>query len=148
MALVILGTLFLSQRFWYRSIWRVTANWRTVWLRVTVRLIYISLLILTIGTAIDGLRMGHRPHLVPSKNAIEMFVGLWLISALFAYLALKLVRGVERLWASVRSAARRSSVPQRDVRFCRRASRLPRHPRRNSHRQSASRSRRYENRPA
>src|SRR6266853_811475 len=111
MALVILGTLFLSQRVWYRSIWRVTASWQAVWLRVTVRLMYISLLILTIGTAIDGLRMGHRPHLVPSKNAIEMFVGLWLISALFAYLALKLVRGVERLWASVRSAARRNSAP-------------------------------------
>ena len=96
-ALTILGTLFLSQRFWYRSLWRVTANWRTVWLRVTVRLMYISVLILTIGTAIDGFRMGHGPHLVPSKNAIEMLVGLWLLSALFAYLALKLVRGIERL---------------------------------------------------
>ena len=110
-ALTILGTLFLSQRFWYRSLWRVTANWRTVWLRVTVRLLYISLLIVTIGCAIDGFRMGHRPHLVPTKNAIEMFVGLWLLSALFAYLALKLVRGIERLWASVRSAARRNSAP-------------------------------------
>jgi uncharacterized protein len=110
-ALIILGALFLSQRFWYRSLWRVTANWRAVWLRVTVRLIYISLLILTLGTAVDGVRMGHRPHLVPSKNAIEMFVGLWLLSALFAYLALKLVRGIERLWASVRSAARRNSGP-------------------------------------
>lgn len=111
LALIILGTLFLSQRFWYRALWRVTANWRAVWLRVTVRLIYISLLTLTIGTAIDGFRMGHRPHLVPTKNAIEMFVGLWLLSALFAYLALKLVRGIERLWASVRSAARRNSGP-------------------------------------
>jgi predicted MPP superfamily phosphohydrolase len=72
---------------------------------------YISLLILTIGTVIDGFRMGHRPHLVPSKNAIEIFVGLWLLSALFAYLALKLVRGIERLWASVRSAARRNAAP-------------------------------------
>ena len=110
-ALIILGTLFLSQRFWYRSLWRVTSNWRAVWLRVTVRLIYISLLILTIGTAVDGVRNGHRPHLVPSKNAIEMFVGLWLLSALLAYLALKVVRGIERLWASVRSAARRNSKP-------------------------------------
>ena len=111
LALIILGTLFLSQRFWYRAIWRVSANWRAVWLRVSVRLIYISLLILTIATAIDGFRMGHRPHLVPSKNAVEMFVGLWLLSALFAYLALKLVRGVERIWVSVRSAARRNSAP-------------------------------------
>jgi predicted MPP superfamily phosphohydrolase len=109
--LSILAVLFLSQRFWYRSIWRVTANWRAVGLRVAARLIYISLLALTLGCAVDGIRMGHRPHLVPSDNAIEMFVGLWMLSALFAYLALKLVRGVERLWASVRSAARRNSGP-------------------------------------
>jgi hypothetical protein len=82
-----------------------------VWLRVTVRLFYISLLILTIGAVIDGFRMAHRPHLVPGKNAIEMFVGMWMLSALFAYLALKLVRGIERLWASARSAARRNSAP-------------------------------------
>ena len=112
-ALMILCSLFLSQRFWYRALWRVTANWRGVWLRVSVRLVYIALLILTIGTAVDGARMGHRPHLVPSKNAIEMFIGLWLLSALLAYLALKLVRGIERLWASVRSAARRNSRPLR-----------------------------------
>jgi uncharacterized protein len=109
--LIILGTLFLSQRFWYRAIWRVTGNWPAVWLRVAVRLVYISLLLLTIGSAIDGFRMGHRPHLIPSDNLIEMFVGLWLLSSLLAYLALKLVRGIERLWASVRSAARRNSRP-------------------------------------
>jgi predicted MPP superfamily phosphohydrolase len=114
-ALTILGTFFLSQRFWYRSLWRVTANWRTVWLRVAVRLIYIGLLILTIGCIVDGFRMGHRPHLVPSDNVIEMFVGLWLLSALLAYLALKLVRGIERIWVSVRSAARRNSGPVRSA---------------------------------
>jgi hypothetical protein len=109
--LTILGALFLSQRFWYHAIWRVTSNWRAVWLRITVRLIYISLLILTIGCAVDGIRMGHRPHLVPSDNVIEMFVGLWMLSALFAYLALKVVRGIERIWTSVRSAARRNAGP-------------------------------------
>jgi len=67
-ALTILGTLFLSQRFWYRSLWRVTANWQTVWLRVTARLMYISLLILTIGTAIDGFRMGTAPIWFPVKT--------------------------------------------------------------------------------
>jgi len=109
--LIISGTFFLSQRFWYRALWRVTANWRLVWLRVAVRLVYISLLILTIGSAIDGVRMGHRPHLIPSDNVVEMFVGLWLLSALLAYLAVKSVRGIDRLWASLRSAARRNSKP-------------------------------------
>jgi uncharacterized protein len=110
-ALTILSTLFLSQRFWYRSIWRVTANWQAVWLRVTVRLAYIALLLLTIGSMIDGFRMGHHAHLIPSDRLIDIFAGLWLTSALLAYCALKIVRGVDRLWASLRSAARRNSAP-------------------------------------
>jgi predicted MPP superfamily phosphohydrolase len=107
----ILTTLFLSQRFWYRSIWRATANWRAVWLRVTARLVYIALLVLMIASMIDGFRMAHHAHLIPSDNVIDMFAGLWFTSALFAYLAVKLVRGLDRLWASGRSAARRNSAP-------------------------------------
>lgn len=109
--LTVLTTLFLSQRFWYRSIWRATANWRAVWLRVAARLVYIALLVLMIGSMIDGFRMARHAHLIPSDNVIDMFAGLWFTSALFAYLAVKLVRGVERLWASGRSAARRNSAP-------------------------------------
>jgi predicted MPP superfamily phosphohydrolase len=107
----IFTTLFLSQRFWYRAIWRATANWSTVWLRVITRLVYVALLVLIIGSMIDGFRMGHTAHLVPSDNLVEMFAGLWFTSALFAYLALKAVRGIERIWASLRSAARRNSAP-------------------------------------
>jgi predicted MPP superfamily phosphohydrolase len=110
-ALTILTTLFLSQRFWYRSIWRATANWRVVWLRVTVRLLYMALLVLIIGSAADGFRMSHRTHLLPSDNLIDIFAGLWFTSALFAYFAVKVVRVIERLWASLRSAARRNSAP-------------------------------------
>jgi predicted MPP superfamily phosphohydrolase len=109
--LTILTTLFLSQRFWYRAIWRVTANWRLVSARVTARLVYIALLVLMIGSMIDGFRMAHHAHLIPSDNVVDMFAGLWFTSALFAYLAVKLVRGVDRLWASGRSAARRNSAP-------------------------------------
>ena len=32
--LSILTLLFLSQRFWYRSLWRMTSNWGQIWLRV------------------------------------------------------------------------------------------------------------------
>jgi predicted MPP superfamily phosphohydrolase len=110
-ALTILTTLCLSQRFWYRSIWRATANWRAVWLRVTVRLVYLALLVLIIASAADGFRMSQRNHLLPSDNLIDIFAGLWFTSALFAYFAVKLVRIIERLWASLRSAARRNSAP-------------------------------------
>ena len=110
--LTVLTALFLSQRFWYRSIWRATANGRFVWLRVAVRLLYIALLLLIIGSAFDAFRMGHRPHMIPSDNVIEMFAGLWFTSALFAYLAVKTVRAIDRLWTSLRSAARRNSRPK------------------------------------
>jgi uncharacterized protein len=109
-ALTILTTLFLSQRFWYRSIWRATANWRAVWLRVTVRLVYLTLLVLIIGSLADGVRMS-RAHLLPSDSLIDIFAGLWFTSALFAYFAVKVVRVIERVWASLRSAARRNSAP-------------------------------------
>jgi predicted MPP superfamily phosphohydrolase len=110
-ALTILTSLFLSQRFWYRSIWRATANWRSVWLRVAMRLLYLALLVSIIGTTVDGFRMGRPPHLIPTDNLIQIFAGLWFTSALFAYLAVKVVRVVDRLWASMRSAARRNSAP-------------------------------------
>jgi uncharacterized protein len=110
-ALTILSTLFLSQRFWYRSLWRATANWRAVWLRVAVRLAYIALLMLIIGSAFDGVRMGRHAHLIPSDNLIEIFAGLWFTSALLSYVTVKVVRGIDRIWASIRSAARRNSAP-------------------------------------
>lgn len=100
--LTILTALFLSQRFWYRSIWKVTANWGTGWLRVVTRLVYITLLVLIVVSAADGFRMGHRGHLIPSDNLITVFAGLWFSSALFAYLAVKLVRLAERVWTALR----------------------------------------------
>jgi uncharacterized protein len=110
-ALTILTTLFLSQRFWYRSIWRATANWRAVWVRVAVRLGYITLLLLIIGSAIDGFRMGRPAPMIPRDNLVEIFAGLWFTSALLSYIAVKVVRAIDRLWTSLRSAARRNSAP-------------------------------------
>src|SRR5712692_3590465 len=108
-ALTLLMLLFLSQRFWYRSIWRATAKWRIAWLRIGVRLVYVAVLVVIIGSAADGFRMGYRHHLIPNAK-ITMFAGLWFTSALFAYFAVKLVRLIERVCASVRSVARRNSA--------------------------------------
>jgi uncharacterized protein len=107
-ALTLLASLFLSQRFWYRSIWHATANWRIAWLRVAVRLVYVTVLVLIIGSAADGFRMGYRHHLIPDAK-ITIFAGLWFTSALFAYFAVKLVRVIECLWAFLRSVVRRNS---------------------------------------
>jgi uncharacterized protein len=102
--LTVLTTLFLSQRFWYRAIWRVTSRWPSVRLRVTVRLVYILAIVLILVATADSFRMGHRGRLVPNGNMITVFAGLWFSSAVFAYLAVKLVRGLERVWTWFRKA--------------------------------------------
>src|SRR5580692_9503615 len=92
----ILTLLFLSQRFWYRALWRVTSNWGRVWLRVGLRLAYISGWVLFIVAATDVFRQDHGRILAHRSN-IEAFAGLWFASALAAYGAVKAVHGLEWL---------------------------------------------------
>lgn len=108
--LSILSLLFFSQRFWYRAIWRATANWGSQALRVMARLIYVTLLLLIIGAMADGFRMG-RSHIISRINMITVFAGLWFFSALFAYFAVKLVRGLDRIWAWLRAAYQLKTNP-------------------------------------
>jgi len=114
--LSILGLLFFSQRFWYRAIWRVTSNWGSQALRVVARLIYVTLLLLSIGAIADSFRMG-RSHILSGVNLITVFAGLWFFSALFAYLAVILVRGIDRIWAWLRAAyqLKKNPAPSRGV---------------------------------
>jgi len=88
--------LFLSQRFWYVTIWRVTANWGSTVLRIAARCLYVGALIAIIVVTADGFRMGHR-HVVRG-NLLTILAGLWFSSALAAYVAVKTVRGLERIW--------------------------------------------------
>jgi predicted MPP superfamily phosphohydrolase len=108
--LSIVSLLFFSQRFWYRAIWRATSNWGSQGLRVAARLIYVTLLLLSIGAMVDGFRMG-RGHIISSINMITVFAGLWFFSALFAYFAVKLVRGIDRIWAWLRAAFQLKTNP-------------------------------------
>jgi uncharacterized protein len=96
-ALVILALLFLSQRFWYGALWRVTSNWGRVSLRVGLRLCYLTGLLLIILTLVDNLRQDHG-RILPNHSPITAFAGLWFASALAAYLCVKSVHGVEWLW--------------------------------------------------
>ena len=108
--LTVLTALFLSQRFWYRAIWRVTSRWPSVWLRAAVRLAYIVTFLFIIAATADGFRMGHRGRLVPSGNMITVFAGLWFSSAVFAFLAVKLVRGFEHVWTWFRTTRQAKRV--------------------------------------
>jgi uncharacterized protein len=102
--LSILTVLFLSQRFWYRALWRVTSHWGRIWLRVGVRAAYVLLLLLVIVTMAQGVSLGRGP-IVPHGSTITVLTGLWFFSALFAYLAVKLMHALERLWRYLHKAA-------------------------------------------
>jgi predicted MPP superfamily phosphohydrolase len=103
----ILALLFLSQRFWYRALWRVTANWGRTWLRIVARVGYVGFLLLTICSLGVGLRFGSR-GLVAHASLFMVVTGLWYSSALFAYLAVKVVHGLEGLWRFAHSPAGRA----------------------------------------
>ena len=111
--LSILALFFLSQRFWYRTLWRVTAGWGLRPLRFAARLLYVLALSMIMVAAAEGLRMSHG-RVVPNVRVINMLAGLWFFSALFAFLAVKLIRGIERLWTWGRNslATASASAPQ------------------------------------
>lgn len=101
--LAILGLLFLSQRFWYRAIWRNSAKWKHTALRVAVRLAYVSALIFIAVMVADGFRMS-RHHLLPRVGVLSAFTGLWFTSALFGYIAVKAVRILDLAWSFARKS--------------------------------------------
>jgi uncharacterized protein len=103
-ALALLSALFLSQRFWYRALWRVTSNWGHRWLRMGVRLLYLVALVLTILTISDGLRQD-RGRLLPAHSVFTTFVGLWFLAALGGYAFVKTVHAIEWAWHRLHTPA-------------------------------------------
>ena len=106
---IIVGILllfFFSQRFWHRAIWRSTANFWSQWLRVAARLLWLAMIFLVICAFIDGVRMDHH-HLIPRGTMVSVLVGLWFFSAVFGFLAVKLVRGLDLLWSRIRNKVHR-----------------------------------------
>jgi uncharacterized protein len=95
--LAVLAVLFLSQRFWYRSLWRVTSHWGRRSLRLGLRLGYVVLLFLMVVNLTRGVLLG-RGGFTRQSSWITVMTGLWFFSALFAYLSVKTVHGLERVW--------------------------------------------------
>jgi uncharacterized protein len=96
-AIAMFGLLFLSQRFWYRTLWRVTSNWGRVWLRMGVRLLYFIALFLIILAVTDGLRKDHG-RILPPQSGLMTFTGLWFVSILGGYICVKAVHAIEWVW--------------------------------------------------
>jgi len=95
--LLAFGLLFLSQRFWFTRAWRLTARVA----RPTVRFFLRTILVLVVTAMVipvGGWLLG----MMPRHNAWFATVGLWVSSSLFAYLAVKSVRGLAWLWHRLR----------------------------------------------
>ena len=99
---LLVGLLLLSQRFWYRGLWRVTSNWGRVWLRVGVRVVYLAGWVVILLTIADALRQDHG-RILPSHSPIAAFTGLWFAAALFGFFMVKAVHGIEWLWHRFRA---------------------------------------------
>jgi uncharacterized protein len=104
-AATLLLLLFLSQRFWYRSLWRWSAKWGSRVLRVAARLVYLAGLLLIIVSLADSIRNGHG-RLLPRGTFLNVLAGLWFFSALFAYLSVKIVHVIDGVWQFLRPAPR------------------------------------------
>src|SRR5262249_7233827 len=101
----LISLLVYSQYFWYRGLWRVSANWRSTALRVFARLICLVLAGICAVALADGFRMG-RNHWIPSGQIFPLFVGMWFTCAFFGFLCVKLVRGIDLAWRSIARAVR------------------------------------------
>jgi predicted MPP superfamily phosphohydrolase len=105
------GILYLSQRFWYHSLWRFTSHWGRLWLRRSLRTAYIILLVLMVLTLIRVVLMG-RSGLAHRSSWITALTGLWFFSALFAYLSVKAVHGLERIWRWFHASVAKPAMAQ------------------------------------
>lgn len=101
----LISLLVYSQYFWYRGLWRVTANWRSTSLRVAARLVCVALALICALALTDGFRMG-RNHWIPRGQIFPLFIGMWFTCAFFGFLGVKLVRGVEFAWRQAARAIR------------------------------------------
>jgi predicted MPP superfamily phosphohydrolase len=93
----LISLLAFSQYFWYRALWRVTANWRSTAMRVLIRVLCLALAVICALALTDGMRMG-KNHWIPRGQIFPLFIGMWFTSAFFGFIAVKLVRGLEFAW--------------------------------------------------
>ena len=103
--LCLLLVLYLSQRFWYRALWRWSGRWGSRPIRAGIRLLYLVGLLLIILSLADSLHNG-RGNLIPRGTFLNVLAGLWFFSALFAFLAVKCVHVLERAWRLFRARNR------------------------------------------
>ncbi len=102
----LLALLYVSQRFWFRAVWRLVARVRPAGLRRLLRATALAVAALVAVLVLTWM-LGMRGVLFPRST--YALLGMWLSSALFAWLAVKLVRGLEWIWHRLAELGPRSS---------------------------------------
>jgi predicted MPP superfamily phosphohydrolase len=72
--------------------------------------LYVIGLLLIIVSLVDSLRNGHG-SIIPRGTFLNVLAGLWFFSALFAYLAVKCVHGLDRVWRFFKARNQPAAAP-------------------------------------
>jgi len=107
---VILFFFYLSQRFWFVRAWRLIDCVRRPGWRRMLRGAWVTAALLTVLAIVDGMPQAMRRIVLHGTwvTRFKELVGLWLLSAFLAFLAVELVTGIEWLWQ--RARPRKASV--------------------------------------
>lgn len=101
--------VYFSQRFWFVRAWRLIGRVRQLAWRRLLRVGWMAAALVVFASLFDWVTQAAQrifPHGLP-VIAPKPLIGLWLSSAFLAFLAVKLVGGVEWLWARFTSLFKR-----------------------------------------
>ena len=101
---VILFFFYLSQRFWFVRAWRLTVRARRTGWRWMLRSAWMAAALLIVLAIVDGMPQAMHRIVVRGTwvTRLKELVGLWLLSAFLAFLAVQFVAGIEWLWRRAR----------------------------------------------
>jgi uncharacterized protein len=110
--LTFLTLLYLTQRFWFMGAWRLIGEITRPSLRSALQITWIGALLLFVLAFFDPL-FGHIVSKVTGGKWIIALARIWLVSSIFAFMAIQLVHGIGWIYGLVASGA---SVPVNESR--------------------------------
>jgi len=107
--LTFIALLFLTQRFWFMSAWRLIGEVRRPALRNALQISWICALIVFVMAFFDPL-FGHVLGKVGGGKWIIGAARIWLVASIFSFLALQLVHGAGWIYGLIASRSASASV--------------------------------------
>jgi predicted MPP superfamily phosphohydrolase len=105
---VFFGLIFLVQRFWFRTLWRVSGKFRSKALRLSVRGIFVAafaLLVLSFIERLSGTRFMPRVGLIALVVSLTQ---LWMFMSVLALVFFGAVKLIEHSWFGAKDLVTRS----------------------------------------